>query len=215
MINMTRPYQRLGSEKLEQMFIDAKDDWAQLKKIEAEFKLRSVPIAMRLLETVQKQQAKVLFAQKAIPEYKQPFADSDLFGGEEQLVIPIAKNIAQHKLIQKQDSIELEIPRFTSNLISQEPQVTVFVPTTKQKIYASDASGVSVVDISVEQAYRILKVSLTASWETIEASRRNLVGRSQPDKVAGMTPDKRKVLYDECRAVNAAYRVLADANNKL
>ena len=55
MINMTRPYQRFNSEKLELMFIDAMDDLVQLKKIEGELKLRSASIAMRLLEKVQKQ----------------------------------------------------------------------------------------------------------------------------------------------------------------
>jgi DnaJ-domain-containing protein 1 len=213
MINMTRPYQRLNSEKLEKMFIDAMDDLVQLKKIEGELKSRSASIAMRLLVRVQKQQAKVLVAQKAIPVYEQPSADSDLFGGEEQLVIPITKTIEQRQTTLKQDSLDQEIPGFTSNLFSQELELKVFAPTPKQKVYVPDATGASLVEISVEQAYRILKVPLTASWETIEESRRNLVGRAQPDKLIGMTPDKRKVLYEECRSVNAAYKVIAQANN--
>jgi DnaJ-domain-containing protein 1 len=62
--------------------------------------------------------------------------------------------------------------------------------------------------MSKEQAFKILKVSPATSWEQIEQSRRELVARAQPDKLAGLSAEKRRALQDECRQVNAAYKSL-------
>lgn len=62
--------------------------------------------------------------------------------------------------------------------------------------------------MSLEQAYRVLKATSTSSWDAIEFSRRQLVARAQPDKVAKLEPVKRKALIKEAREANIAYKVL-------
>jgi DnaJ-domain-containing protein 1 len=59
-----------------------------------------------------------------------------------------------------------------------------------------------------EQAFKILKVAPSATWEQIEHSRRDLVAKGQPDRLIGIPAEKRKAVQDECRQVNAAYKAL-------
>lgn len=207
---MTRPYQKFGSAQLDQMFLDAKDDLTQLTKIEGELKWRSVRTAMRLLDKVQKQQAKVLATQKAAPLGQKPTAGSDLFGYSTQPVIPTTGDIAR-KPVQKQDSLGLEIPGFTNAVSNPESRVPVFVPSPKQNAKASEAPERQTAEMSAEQAYRLLKVTAAAPWDAVEASRRDLVSRAQPDKTLGMPADKRTQLQADARLVNLAYKKLLDA----
>jgi len=59
-----------------------------------------------------------------------------------------------------------------------------------------------------EQAYRYLKVQPSAGWEQVELARREVVARAQPDRLEGLAPEKRKLLQDEGRLANAAYKSL-------
>ena len=69
------------------------------------------------------------------------------------------------------------------------------------------------IEMSIEQAYSVLKVAPASSWDVVEASRRELVARAQPDRVAGMELAKRKSIQDEARAVNIAYKTLLQARS--
>jgi hypothetical protein len=51
-----------------------------------------------------------------------------------------------------------------------------------------------------EQAFKILKVAPSATWEQIEHCRRDLVAKGQPDRLIGIPAEKRKAVQDECRA---------------
>jgi hypothetical protein len=66
---------------------------------------------------------------------------------------------------------------------------------------------------TADQAYRILKVNQSSAWESIEQSRRDLVSRSRPDRLAGLTPEKRALMQAESRLVNTAYRFLTQLPN--
>lgn len=57
----------------------------------------------------------------------------------------------------------------------------------------------------LEDALKVLKTTLGAPWEAVEASRRQVVDRAHPDKLAGLSEEKRRILKEEARRANAAY----------
>jgi DnaJ-domain-containing protein 1 len=72
----------------------------------------------------------------------------------------------------------------------------------------SSAPAIPVAITSPEMAYKSLKLTAAASWEQIEQTRREQVAKAQPDKLVGLSADKRRALQDEAQLANAAYRFL-------
>jgi hypothetical protein len=115
-----------------------------------------------------------------------------------------------------QDGFEFEVPIFApaeiprGELKPTAPVVTQPVPVVLPMLAVPLAKEPepAPIEMSVEQAYRILKVTSAASWDAVEFSRRQLVARAQPDRVAGLEPAKRKGLQDEARVANIAYKTL-------
>jgi hypothetical protein len=68
--------------------------------------------------------------------------------------------------------------------------------------------------LSLEDAYKALNLTSSASWEAIETSRRGLVDRARPDKIAALKGPQREGVKREASLVNAAYSVLAKARVK-
>lgn len=64
--------------------------------------------------------------------------------------------------------------------------------------------------MSSEEACKVLRVAPGADWEMIEKARREIVQRSQPDKVRDLDPEKRKALIEHAHRVNEASRVLLE-----
>jgi hypothetical protein len=63
-------------------------------------------------------------------------------------------------------------------------------------------------NLSVEQAYRTLRIGPSASWEDVELARRRVVQKSSPEVTRGMPERDRLALLAEARHANAAYEVL-------
>jgi hypothetical protein len=63
------------------------------------------------------------------------------------------------------------------------------------------ALAVSMSDI--ENAYKTLRVTRAATWETIETSRRQIVDRAHPDAVSRLEARKREALRQEASRANA------------
>jgi hypothetical protein len=115
-----------------------------------------------------------------------------------------------------QKGFAFEVPMFNPvELPQRQPKslpatgaqpVPVVLPALGQ--YGAKSPETAPVEMSVEQAYRVLKVTPASSWDVIEASRRGLVARAQPDRLAGLDPAKRKALQDEAHVVNIAYKTL-------
>ncbi len=61
----------------------------------------------------------------------------------------------------------------------------------------------------VADAYKLLKATPGASWESIEMTRRTLVQRLSPAKTQVKTTEEPAALLNEARRVNEAYAVLA------
>ena len=181
---MTRPLERLGIAELEELFKNPKITADELKTLEGELECRSTARAENLLSEVKKS-VKV-----------------------KEIIAKARTRVAQKQLIQ------LELPsvadfELSSNAPAPSTQVT-YQPKVVTSTPAPQKSPSVNADpaMTKEQAFKILKVSPTTSWEQIEQSRRELVARAQPDMLAVLAPEIRKALQDECRLVNAAYKSL-------
>jgi len=62
--------------------------------------------------------------------------------------------------------------------------------------------------LSIEDACKILKVSSSASWDTIEHARRAIVEMARPDRLAKENGAKCQALAQEARLANAAFHTL-------
>lgn len=67
------------------------------------------------------------------------------------------------------------------------------------------------LQISVADAYRILKVAPNASWDAIENARRAVVELARPDRLQGVDEDKRQAVRLDALNANAALNVLLQA----
>ncbi|HEY5211970.1 MAG TPA: hypothetical protein VIJ38_03010, partial [Acidobacteriaceae bacterium] len=61
----------------------------------------------------------------------------------------------------------------------------------------------------LEEAYKALGLTSSASWEAIETSRRRLVDRARPDKIAALKESQRESVKREANLANAAQSILA------
>ena len=67
--------------------------------------------------------------------------------------------------------------------------------------------------MTLEDALKVLKVTTSAPWESIETSRRQAVERAHPGRLASLSKEKRSAVKEEARVANAAYRVLLQARS--
>lgn len=180
---MTRPLARAGIDELEALFQANEQNSDELKILESELTFRNTLRATALLDKLKRQRVRSI-----IDKAKVRVAESS-----------VAKQ-----------------PPQTLNDTSPKPSETLAaIPSSVSAPVGSPAKPVDPAPglMTMEQAYRILKVSASATWESIEQSRRELVARAQPDKLAGLPEDKKKAVQDETRLVNAAYRLLAQSKN--
>ncbi|MDT7517963.1 hypothetical protein RAE19_04290 [Rhodoferax sp. TBRC 17660] len=183
---MTRPLGRLGIAELEELFKKPNATADEIKALETELTYRSTAKAEKLLSEI-----------RSGGRYKQAIASA-------------GKRIAEKQLVQLElpsvDGFELSSSAANPSVqLVNRPSSPASIPTpTPQKM----TNAKPVLAMSKEQAFKILKVSPTASWEQLEKSRRELVASGQPDKLAGMAPDVRQSIQEECKQVNAAYKFL-------
>lgn len=186
---MTRPMERLGIAELEELFQRQSTTFEELKTLEGELVCRSTNRAVNLLAEVRKR-----------VKVDEIIAESKTRDAEKQLVQLELPSVADFEL-------SSSAPAPSAQVASRPADVT---PTPSPQ---SSPSVSTVPVMSKEQAFKILKASPATSWEQIEQSRRGLVARAQPDKLAGLPADKRRALQDECRQVNAAYKTLLHAKS--
>jgi DnaJ-domain-containing protein 1 len=61
----------------------------------------------------------------------------------------------------------------------------------------------------LEEAYKALKTTPGATWESIEQTRRMLVQQSHPSRLKSLGAERCAQVLSEARRVNAAYAALA------
>jgi hypothetical protein len=180
---MARPLMQHGIGELESLFATKTNDVKVLRQLELELSYRQVPRAFALAEKVTKA---LRTGQPASP----PPASA-----------PKPQLPADKRSFSPLPSVPVFIPprpKSTEPAIAAEP-----TPAVKQPVAA----------VSVADAYKILGVSPSASWEQVEQARRQLVDEAHPSKVARLSPERRAHAQQNAKRANAAYGALAQVRS--
>lgn len=201
---MKRTLMQLGIAALEDMFATSKTDAKALRQLENELQYRQVPRAVALLEQVQ-------VAMKRLA--------SDLPAPGLQAALPLESEggSALESLPPPQPERRLPSVRVSSTAkvgtCPETQNAAQATATGAKKGLASPApvERAPIPAMSVDDACEVLKVSLGASWQDVELSRRKMVLLSHPRHVVGMLPERQEAVRTEARRVNAAYVTLSVA----
>ena len=178
---MPRPLMQQGIGQLEEMFAKCKADAKLLKQLEHELQYRHVPRAVALLTEVT---AALCGGDAASPPAR-----------------PTAPNSQQPDLWGR---------AATPPVILSPAPVRTVAPAVKPPELQPKANLVaSPPTMPLEDAYKILKVTPGATWESIEQTRRTLVHQSHPSRWKALSAEKRAEALANARRVNAAYAALS------
>jgi hypothetical protein len=175
-----------GVGQLEQMFTKGKADLKVLRQLEHELQYRQVPRAVALL-------AEVETAMNGRAPATHPVAEPPL---------PPTKVPASAP---KQPSLWEAQP--SSAHPATVPSVAQLRPTAHM-VMPPVANPQSPPTMLIEDACKVLKTTLWATWESIEQTRRLLVQRSHPSLLRPLSDERRAQVLAEARRVNAAYATL-------
>ena len=194
---MPRPLMQHGVGQLEEMFDSGKADPKVLKQLESELQYRQVPRAVALLAEVQ----------------------AAMYGGAAAQQVPIvpalppARAPAPAPVSQQPDLWG----RSTSPAIVAVPPaapvraVTPAIKPPEAPPVAAEAPA-SPPHMPLDEAYKVMKATPGATWESIEQTRRTLVQQSHPSRWKKLSAEKRAQTLTEARRVNAAYAALSQAH---
>lgn len=186
---MTRPLMRLGINQLKEMFAQNKLEPKILKQLAEELQYRRTPKAIALMNDVQSALRRSSHA-------------------------PQSSSVSPTRTIDANPQLQLR-----PQLISGAPNAfTATVPpaTPTRASPASGRSSQSVlpvipetpspkpVNMPLEDAYKVLRVTSTSTWDTIELARRQLVQQASPVKTVAMNSEKRSQLQDQAHRANLA-----------
>lgn len=183
---MSRPLMTKGIEQLEQLFKDAAGDLKLLRRLADELACRTTTRASSLLAAVQ-------LALRAQGDAPTDVAQPRLTGGATQLPL---------------------LPGMESGAPSTAPEVrskqerpagiglTAPIPTGK----GPPQTSVDVPDsaMTLEAAYRSLKLSSAASWSAIESARREIVQKATPEALEGEPSSSRVAIVERAAKANEA-----------
>lgn len=193
---MARLLMRHSIVELEQLFLAAKGDTKALQSLEDELKHRNVPRAVGLMDKVQ----------RALRAAKSPYAS-------ESAATPTISSASPKDTIFNEEPSRTEKTATTKKESPQEESLSVVAPTEfPTKPSTPTTPPVKQVEaaplMEPDEAYKVLKASPTSTWEAIEHIRRQLVQRSHPDMVVGLSPEHRVQVQADAKRANAAHAVL-------
>lgn len=213
---MSRPFLRYTVAQLEGLFANGKNDPSLLKDLEIELKNRQVPRAQTLLLDVRE----ALAAQKDMPESKganlEPATLSSplKLGGWPMPTSTSKTPSSQTELsfdaaTRKANASELEVPRFAP--IPKAPASAPAAPVLRVEINAnkgSPSSTEAAPSMSLDAAFKLLKCGPTTGWEEIERTRRQLVSKSHPARLAELRVEDKARAMADAKQVNLAVKTL-------
>ena len=182
-----------GIEHLEQMFKDAAGDPKTLRRIADELACRSTARASSLLAVVQpllSAQGEAL-TDAAKPRMREETTQLTLLPG-----IPAPKEIESPRTAPAAPQ-KLDRPAEAVRVTSEPPIPTREAPAQT----AMDAPNLAV---TLEAAYRSLKLSSSASWSTIESARREIVQKASPEALEGEPSSSRATIVERAAKANEA-----------
>lgn len=181
-----RPMARLGIADLEEIFQKQGEDLTILSRLKYELSFRQVPRALALQERIRKAES----SQNKSPEPEitksvvKPSLDSSRNSS------PPTKQLDLLDVGSKPaEGLKVELPAATKGTISIEPQ--------------------ALPQLALDDACKILKVSIGDAWERIENARRKAVQKSSPNATRDMTTDQVQKLLSEAKLANDAAIVIA------
>lgn len=180
---MSRPLMQYGVKNLEEMFAKGNADLKVLKRLENELQHRQVPRAVALLTEVQA-----------------------AMYGETSAVGPIVSppSAAQTATPASKQPGLFEHPSAPSAVVAQTPILVRLQPLSVAHVPPKPLAPATMT-ISVDDAYKLLKVTPGSTWESIEQTRRLLVQQAHPSDVAALSAEKRAEARAKAARVNAAY----------
>lgn len=179
---MPRPLMQHGVRQLEELFAESKSDQRVLKQLEHELQYRQVPRAVALLAEVQ-----------AAMDGTAPFPASSAEAPSPQ---PSRWDVPGLPTVQSTTS---GVPPIATPVAARP----VVAPDTGEPASPKAAA------MPLEDAYKLLKATPSATWESIEQTRRLLVQASHPEKLRNQPASKRAQTLAEAGRINAAYAVLS------
>ena len=183
---MARPLMQHGVGQLEEMFARGKADAKVLRQLENELQYRQVPRAVALLAEVQA----AMYGSAVAPDVSTLPAP------------PPARPPALAPILQQPD---LWGRPAAPPVVASPPAALVRTGTPAAKPPASPPT------MPLDDAYKVLKASPGATWESLEQTRRALVQQSHPSRWKTMSADSRAQALAEAKRVNAAYAALSHA----
>lgn len=192
---MTRPLMQHGVGQLKEMFTKGKADPKVLKQLESELQYRQVPLAVALLAEVQA----VMYGGAVTPEVPAASAPPPVR-------VPAPAPVPQKPGLWVDPAIPLVA---APPLVMPVRTVTPAAQLPERPPAAKPASPTPAMPL--DDAYKVLKATPGATWESIEQTRRMLVQQSHPSRWKTLSAEKRAQTLAEARQVNAAYASLSAA----
>lgn len=186
---MPRPLIQHGVGQLEEIFAKGKADAKLLKQLEHELQHRQVPRAVALLSEVQAAMRRGAAAPQAPTVPSSPPVRAKAPNSPQ---LPLLEGAATPLNASPPASVRTVTPA------ARPPELT---PVTK--------SPASPLPMPLEDAYKVLKATPGATWESIEQTRRTLVHQSHPSRWKTLSAEKRTQALSDAKRVNVAYAVLS------
>lgn len=202
---MNRPLMQLGIGALEEMFEASKTDAKVLKQLENELLHRQMPRAVALQEQVQ-------LAMKHLATSLLPSTQDEL--PLEPPAVPAPAPIPPPpapERIAPVVVVTVPVPQPVTPSASQQAR-----PPAADHAVAPQArvERAPIPPVSLDDACKLLKVTLATPWQEVELARRKLVLLSHPRHVIGMPQERQEDVRIEARRINAAYAALSAARAK-
>jgi hypothetical protein len=181
-----RPMARLGIADLEEIFQKQGEDLTILSRLKHELGFRQVPRALALQERIRKAESNL----KKSPDPEVAISVTEPSVKPSRTASPPTKQLDLLGAGSKAAEVpKVELPPISKVTISIEPQ--------------------PLPQLALDDACKILKVSIGDVWEKVELSRRKFVQRSSPIATKGMTAEQVQKLLSEAKLANDAAIVIA------
>lgn len=181
-----RPMARLGIADLEEIFQKQGEDLTTLSRLKHELGFRQVPRALALQERIRK-------AELSLNKSPDP-----------EITVNVLKTSAEPSRSSSPPTMQLDLigaGSKTAEVLKAEqppiPKVTISIEPQP------------LPQLALDDACKILKVSISDVWEKVELSRRKLVQRSSPIVTKGMSAEQVQKLLSEAKLANDAAIVIA------
>jgi hypothetical protein len=185
-----------GVGQLEEMFAKGKQDRAVLKQLENELRYRQVPRAVVLLAEVQ---AAMYGGTRAASQPPTALAPPP---GRVRAPATVPQ---QPGLWERPAAPPVAAPPTVVPVRTVTPAANPREPPHATKPASPTPA------MALDDAYKVLKATPGAAWESIEQTRRSLVQQSHPSRWEPLSEAKRAQTLTEARWVNAAYATLSQA----